>query len=132
MSSLTQCLKTITPNSSKIIIMSKQFFLSGLKYIYCELKQVFLLRESWGCIFEQTSASRSQQCYFIVWLKAACININGKLDTICVNRHLGFTFLGNQWKTENRIFSNCDGFYSDVQYFEMLLTWHTFLDLVYL
>ena len=48
LSGLKQCLKTITPNLSKIIIMSKTIFLSGLKYIYCELKRVFVLRESWG------------------------------------------------------------------------------------
>ena len=31
--------------------MSKTIFLSGLKYIYCELKQVSELRESWGVYF---------------------------------------------------------------------------------
>ena len=50
---------------STIIIMSKTIFLLGLKYIYCELKRVSELRESWGVYFNRVATSRNQRIFII-------------------------------------------------------------------
>ena len=44
------------------IIMSKTIFLSGLKYIYCELSRVSTRRESWGVSFPNSSMKLTRIC----------------------------------------------------------------------
>ena len=55
--------------------MSKTIYLSGLKYIYCGLKQVSELRESWGVYFSNLLRLPEANVNLSNWLRLPGANV---------------------------------------------------------